>query len=313
MRLDRRLKLRNGGGGFGRPGSQIRPPIHNSLRPKKGLDLEVHFQESIRNRFSIAENQDIIASIMPVGYSDTRTSQGMSRRSSLLGLCALAACRQSSLRRLNVLNWSNYVAPQTIPNFEREFGVEVRYSTYESNEELGARIFSGNSGWDIVFPSNHYIIPLRESDLLAPLRLDLITNLSNLDATFRHPVWDPELRYCIPYMWGATGIVFNRQLGWEPRSWSSLWDERLRGRLTMLDDPAEVFGSALKKIGLSLNSTSGTELRAAQAEAIRQKPLVRAYLNAEVRDQLVSGDVLCAQLWNTTAQQAMDSAADLVT
>jgi spermidine/putrescine transport system substrate-binding protein len=52
-------------------------------------------------------------------------------------------------------------------------------------------------------------------------------------------------------------------------------------------------------------------LRRAEHEAIVQKPLLRAYLNAEVRDQLVSGDVLVAQLWSTTAQQAIDAAPAL--
>lgn len=241
----------------------------------------------------------------------SRKKKDISRRVFLGGLLLLAGCRRSGLKQLNVLNWSNYVAPETIPHFEREFGVEVRYGTYESNEEMAARIFGGNSGWDVVFPSNHYIIPLAQNGLLAPLELDRLTNLENLEATFRHPVWDPDLRYCVPYMWGATGITFHRRLGWEPQSWQALWDERVRGRITMLDDPAEVLGAALKKLGCSLNSTSEMELRAAQIEAIRQRPLLRGYLNAEVRDQLVSGDVLCAQLWNTIAQQAMDSTADL--
>jgi spermidine/putrescine transport system substrate-binding protein len=240
------------------------------------------------------------------------TTGSVSRRVAFATACALVGCgRSKRIPRLNVLNWSNYVAPQTIRNFERESGIRVRYGTYESNEELSARILSGNSGWDVAFPSNPYIGPFRESGLLAPLELDRLTNIRNLDATFRHPVWDLELNYSIPYMWGTTGIVFNQRLGWEPSSWSALWDGRLGGRLTMLDDAADVFGAALKKIGLSLNSIAEKELRMAQTEAIRQKPLVRAYINAEVVDQLISGDVLCAQLWNTSAQQAMFASNDL--
>ena len=79
----------------------------------------------------------------------------------------------------------------------------------------------------------------------------------------------------------------------------------------MLDDPEDMLGACLKKIGLSFNSTDPGELERAKQEAIAQKPLVQAYLNAEVRDQLVSGDVLAAQLWATTAQQAMDAASKL--
>ena len=75
----------------------------------------------------------------------------------------------------------------------------------------------------------------------------------------------------------------------------------------MLDDPFDVMAACLKKLGDSINSSDPARLKRAQVEAIRQKPLLRAYINAEVRDQLVSGDVLAAHLWNTTAQQAMDN------
>jgi spermidine/putrescine transport system substrate-binding protein len=79
----------------------------------------------------------------------------------------------------------------------------------------------------------------------------------------------------------------------------------------MLDDPAEVFAAALRKLGYSLNSRDEKELRAAQLEAVKQKPLLRAYLNTEVRDQAVAGDVLGAQIWSTTAQQAIEANKDL--
>jgi spermidine/putrescine transport system substrate-binding protein len=79
----------------------------------------------------------------------------------------------------------------------------------------------------------------------------------------------------------------------------------------MLDDPAEVLGACLKKLGEPLNATDPGQLRRAQREAIAQKRLLRAYLNAEVRDQLVSGDVLAAQLWATTAVQAEDASPHL--
>lgn len=233
------------------------------------------------------------------------------RRLFLIGLAGVAGCSRGRSARLNVFNWSNYVAPGTVAGFESEFGVRVRYATYESNEEMLAKVFSGNSGWDVVFPSNSFIAPMRENGLIAPLRHEWLKNLGNLDTAFRSPVWDPQLEFSVPYMWGGSGIAFNRRLTPAPTSWSDLWNSRLRGRLTMLDDPAEVIGACLKKLHLSLNSVGQWELLRAQSEAIEQKKLVRAYLNAEVRDQLVSGDVLCAQLWNTTAQQAMDGSHDL--
>ena len=235
----------------------------------------------------------------------------MNRRGFLLGAAALAGCARDRRPRLNVFNWSSYVAPETIPRFEAEYGVRVRYTIYESNEELLARIISGNSGWDVVFPTNYYIRPLREFGLLAPLRHNWLPHLAKLEPRFQAPEWDPQLQWCVPYMWGATGIVYNRTLSPPPAAWADLWSERLRGRLTMLDDPAEVLGACLKKLGCSLNSTDPGELARAQREAVAQKRLLRAYLNAEVRDQLVAGDVLAAQLWATTAQQAIDASDKL--
>jgi spermidine/putrescine-binding protein len=104
----------------------------------------------------------------------------------------------------------------------------------------------------------------------------------------------------------STGIVFQKPLALT--AWSDLWDARLAGKITMLDDPQEVLGACLKRLGHSINSSDEGELRAAQREAIAQKKLLRAYLNAEVRDQMVAGDVAAAQAWAVTAGQAMAAA-----
>jgi spermidine/putrescine transport system substrate-binding protein len=228
----------------------------------------------------------------------------MNRRVFLLGVTGLAGCMQSK-PRLNVYNWSDYVAPDTIPNFEREFGVEVRYGTYESTQEMLAKVMTGNSGWDVVFPSQEFIPPMIAMDLLAPLDHSRLPNLDVLDPFFQRPPWDAELRHCVPYMHGTTGIVYQRGIDPEPKAWADLWDPRLRGKITMLDDGGEVFAACLKKIGTSVNSRDPDELHRAAHEAIAQKPLLRAYLNAEVRDQLVAGDVAVAQAWAVTAGQAI--------
>ncbi len=228
-----------------------------------------------------------------------------------LGLSGLAGCTRGNALRLNVFNWSNYVGDDTLARFEARTGIHVRYAIYESNEEMLARVMTGNSGWDVAFPSNYFIEPMREMGLLAALDGARLPNLRHLDELFQRPVWDPQLAWCMPYMWGSSGILYDSRLPNRPEAWADLWTPRLQGRVTMLDDPAEVFGAALKKLGLSLNSSGETELRRAQAEAVRQKPLLRAYLNAEVRDQTVAGDIAACQLWATTAQQAIDAAPHL--
>ena len=235
----------------------------------------------------------------------------MNRRVFLMSVAGAAGCGRGGGARLNVFNWSSYIAPETVPAFEKETGIRVRYAVYESNEEMLARVLSGNSGWDVVFPSHYYLRPMQEQGLLAPLRHQRLPHLDSLDGQFRAPAWDRELRWSAPYLWGGTGIVYNRKLAPPPDSWRAMWDERLARRITMLDDPAEVLGAALNKLGLSVNSASGEELRMAQRDALAQKRLVLAYLNAEVLDQLAAGDVLAAQAWSSTSQQAMDASKQL--
>jgi spermidine/putrescine transport system substrate-binding protein len=229
----------------------------------------------------------------------------MQRRTLLLSAAA-AAC--SHRPRLNVYNWSDYVAPETIPNFEREFGIQVRYGTYENNQEMLAQVMSGNSGWDVVFPSNDFIQPMRQMGLLAPLRTDLLPNLDNLELSFRRPPWDPELQYSVPYMWGATGIAYQSRLNPPITRWRDLWNPRLAGKITMLDDVSDVFGAALKMLGSSVNTSDPAVLKKALETLIEQKTMLRAYVNAEVRDQLAAGDVLAAQAWAITAAQATQAA-----
>jgi spermidine/putrescine transport system substrate-binding protein len=232
----------------------------------------------------------------------------MNRRIFLFGLSsALVSCTSGRKPRLNVYNWDNYIARTTIPEFESRYRCEVRYGVYASAEEMLAKVLSGNSGWDVVFPSNSFVQPMRDLDLLLPLEARKLRNLENLEPRFQSPEWDPGLTWCIPYMHSATGIIYSDSVRRKPDSWADLWTDSYSRRLTMLDDPAEVFAACLKRLGFSINSGDESELQKARDLAMRQKPLLRAYLNEEVRDQVVAGDVLVAQMWAQVAQVAISS------
>ncbi len=229
----------------------------------------------------------------------------MRRRAFLSTIAATAGCTLDRGPRLNVFNWSTYIDPRTLESFTAETGIRIRYSVYESNEEMLAKVMTGNSGWDIVFPTHSRIPPMVRLGLIAELDHGKLPGLVNLDPLFQSPAWDPRLRWSTPYMWNASGIAYSQSLNPQPGAWADLWSDRLRGRLTMLDDPEDVLGACLLKIHLPFGATSNSDLQRARSEAIEQKRYLRAYLNAEVRDQLVAGDVLAAQIWSTTAQQAI--------
>lgn len=232
----------------------------------------------------------------------------MNRRVFLAGAsAALAGCRFDRRPRLNVFNWSSYIDPTMLDAFSAEYGVRVRYAVYESNEEMLAKVITGNSGWDVVFPTHSRVAPMVSQGLIAPLDHRALKNLGHLDPQFQTPAWDPRLQWGVPYMWNATGIAYSAALNPPPQAWADLWSDRVRGRLTMLDDPEDVIGACLLKLGLPFDTTKPAHLLAARDAGIAQKRYLRAYLNAEVRDQLVAGDVLAAQLWSTSGDQAIKS------
>ncbi len=207
---------------------------------------------------------------------------------------------------LNLYLWSDYLADDTVPNFEKEFGVKVTVDTYESNEEMAAKLMAGASGYDLVLPSSYLFPVLFSKDLLAPLRRKYLTNWGNVAPLFLNPPWDPGNAHSVPWGWGTTGIAYRKDLVRErPDSWAVFFDERYRGKVTMLDDLRDVIGSFLRLRGRSLNSVDPAELAAAKQDALKAKPNLRAYVSAPVKAQLIAGDVWIAQMWSGDAQQAI--------
>ncbi len=209
--------------------------------------------------------------------------------------------------RLSIYNWSDYIADSTIPDFEREFGVRVTYDTYESNEEMLAKLQAGASGYDLVVPTGYIVPVLADSNLLLPLRKDLLPNRKNLSPVFSAPPYDPRQRYTVPWLWAMSGLAWRRDLvPAPPHSLKVFFDGALAGKLTLLDDVREVIGAMLRYRGHSINSTDPAELAQARRDAIAAKRNLKAFVSAPVKDQLVAGDVWIAQLWNGDTAQAAD-------
>jgi spermidine/putrescine transport system substrate-binding protein len=209
-------------------------------------------------------------------------------------------------KALSLYLWSDYLADDTVPNFEREFGVRVTVDTYESNEEMAAKLMAGATGYDLVLPSS-YLFPLfRANDLALPIVRRYLPNWSNLASLFVDPDWDPGNAISVPWAWGTTGIAYRKDLmDAPPDSWSIFLEERYRGKMTMLDDYRDVIGSFLKYRGHSINSAVPAELAQAKEDALAAKRNLKAYVSAAVKGQLIAGDVVVAQLWNGDAAQAI--------
>ncbi|PDW03613.1 polyamine ABC transporter substrate-binding protein [Candidatus Viridilinea mediisalina] len=206
-------------------------------------------------------------------------------------------------------NWGDFIDMDTLAQFEAEYGVRVIYDLYDSNEDMIAQVRTGNSGYDIVVPSDYAVQMLIEEGLLQPLELERLDNLRHIDPDYLNTYFDPGNRYSVPYMFGLTGIVYNREFFPEGvESWAALFDpaqlEAIRGRFSMLDDERETPGAALKYLGYSYNTTEPEALQQAQELLITQKPFLAAYNSADVNRKMASGEYVIAHSWSGSAMQA---------
>jgi spermidine/putrescine-binding protein len=215
-------------------------------------------------------------------------------------------------KELHIYNWSDYIAEDTVPNFEKEFGVKVTYDTYESNEEMVAKLQAGATGYDIIVPSGYIIPVLVATDLITPLNKKYLANWGNVSPIFQNLPSDPGSMHSVPWQWGTSGIAYRSDKVKAPLdSWAVFHEERYHGKLTMMDDGREVLGAFLRYRGHSLNSTDRQQLARAKADAIEAKKHLKAYISAPVKAQLIAGDVWIAQLWNGDTTQAKLEQPDL--
>jgi spermidine/putrescine transport system substrate-binding protein len=204
---------------------------------------------------------------------------------------------------LFVYNWADYIGEETIAGFEDEYGVKVTYDFFDSAETMTAKISSGNSGYDVTFPTSTYIKGFLEQGLIQPLDLSLIPNAVNLGAEWADPGYDPGNEHSMPYMWWTTGVAYDTaQIDEELTSWAALWDERWAGKMAMLDDVREVFAAALIRLGYDINTTDDGELDEALALLEEQKPLLRTYTTDDI-GVLSTGDVWVMHAWGADVYQ----------
>ena len=215
-------------------------------------------------------------------------------------------------KTLNIYNWSDYIAEDTVPNFVKEFGVKVNYDTYEDNEALLAKLQSGATGYDIVVPTGYMVEIMIKQGLLTPINHVNIPNLKGVSEALQDPPYDPGRQHTVPWQWGTTGFAYNsKKVSGTVDSWKLLWDPTYTGKITMLDDMRSAISVALKLLGYSLNSTSEKELMEAKKLLMEQKPLLKAYISAPVKSLLISGEVWLSQLWVGDTLMAKDENNDI--
>ena len=212
-------------------------------------------------------------------------------------------------KELHFYNWSDYIDPTVLEDFEKEYGVKVTMEVYGNNEDMIAKVRPGNSGYDVVVPSDYAVDIMAKEKLLAPLDKSLLPNFARMKKANLDLYYDKGNMYSIPYNEGMTGIAYNKsKLPTPPDSWGVLLDpkqaEQYKGQFTMLDDEREVPGAALHYIGKSMNDTDSADLTKIEGILKEQKPFVSAYDSDTVARKLASGEIVAAQAYTTAAAQA---------
>jgi putrescine transport system substrate-binding protein len=240
-------------------------------------------------------------------------------------LAATVAARADDAKTLNIYNWSDYIAEDTVKSFEAETGIKVNYDVYDSNEVLEAKLSAGHSGYDLVVPSAMPFLA-RQAEQGVYLKLDKskLGNYGNLDPQILAAAAnaDPGNQYGVPYLWGTTGIGYNPDkvkaaLGADAPidSLKLIFDpanaKKLEGcGISLLDTPQEVFAAALAYVGRDPISRDPADLDRAAAVVMGIRPDVRKFHSSQYINDLANGDLCVAFGYSGDVIQAKSRAND---
>ena len=240
---------------------------------------------------------------------------------SLMG--AMAGAAQADDKVLHVYNWSDYIAPDTIANFEKESGIKVVYDVFDSNETLEAKLLAGKSGYDIVVPSNNFLAKQIKAGVYQELDKSKLSNYDNLNKSLLKAVSvsDPDNKHAFPYMWGSIGIGYNPEkvkaaLGVDKiESWDVLLKPENIAKLkscgvSFLDSPTEMLPIALHYLGLPTDSQKKADLKQAEDLFLKIRPSIGYFHSSKYISDLANGNICVAVGYSGDIQQAKSRAAE---
>ncbi len=254
------------------------------------------------------------------------------RASSLILVAAsLAACGARgpggasghAAKVLNLYIWSDYLAPDTLSNFEKRTGIKVNVSYYDTNETLETKLLAGDSGYDVVVPTSSYFARQIKAGVYMRLDKSKLPNLKNMDPRLMARVreFDPGNEHGVIYMWGTDGVGYNPKMveALMPDapldSWRLIFDPAVASKLakcglSVLDSPADVVRAVLSYLGRDPNSQRQADLDAAAAVLMKVRPYIRNINSSEYIQALANGDLCVALGYNGDVMQARDRARE---
>jgi len=239
------------------------------------------------------------------------------KKLALAGMLALGltGCSSDDPQVLNLYNWSEYMPQEVLTRFQEETGIQVVYTTYDSNEAMYARLklLDESAAYDLAVPSTYYVSKMRNEGLLLPIDKSKISGLDQVDPELTGLDIDPGNQYSVPYLWGTTGIgVDTADIDGAPvTAWSDLWDERFKGRVNLTNDMREVFHMGLRVLGYSGNSTDPQQIEEAYEKLTELMPSVRTFNSDAPRMPFLEGEADVGMIWNGEAVMGKESMESL--
>lgn len=224
----------------------------------------------------------------------------------LCGATLLSGAVQA--KELHVYNWADYMLPSVPRDFAKQTGIKLKWDTYESNEALEAKLLAGNSGYDLVVPSNIFMEHQINAGAYLPLDKSKLPNWKNLDPTLLELVTnnDPGNQYAVPYLYGTTLIGFNPEkvravLGEDAPvdSWDLVFKPQYMEKLAkcgvaMLDSPSDILPVVLHYLGLDPNSTNPEDYDKAAELMLSIRPYMLYFHSAKYMTDIANGDICVA-------------------
>ncbi len=216
---------------------------------------------------------------------------------------------------LKVYNWGEYIGESVISDFEKEFGVKVVYEVFDSNEMMYTKLQAGDA-YDVLVPSDYMIERLMNEEMLQPLDLSLIPNISNLADGVKNLPYDPDNTYSVPYFWGSVGIVYNQNnvdaADLEAEGYNILKNEKYADKIYMYDSERDSFMVAFKALGYSMNTQNPDEIQAAYEWLMEQRKTMNpAYVADEVIDGMINGNKDMAVVYSGDAATILAENEDM--
>ncbi|MGB3308198.1 MAG: spermidine/putrescine ABC transporter substrate-binding protein [Nodosilinea sp.] len=206
---------------------------------------------------------------------------------------------------LHIYTWANYTDDNLAAAFTELTGIPVVVDIFDSNEVMLTRLQAGGGdAYSIIYPSDYMVSEMIDLDLLTELDQSRITGLDNLKAQWQNPAYDPNNAHSVPFCWGTTGLLFNREATpGEPADWDFLWENQdaLSRRITLLDDMRETLGATLKSLGYSYNSSDPEEIQAAYNHLLELRPHIAAFKTTGFENELLGGDLSVSMAYSSDA------------